>query len=105
MFGPSKNSSGQQLKDFGRHDKVLIARILKYVIYEVVGAERASSRFESHYHTLEIWEGRFRNISKNRQAQQHVSDPGGSLVRALRVRTDILLLINQRIFHRGSEWW
>jgi hypothetical protein len=36
---------------------------------------------------------------------------GGLLVRALRARAGILLLINQRIFHRGSEslwsqlWW
>ena len=29
--------------------------------------------------------------------------PGRSLVRALRARTDILLLINQRIFPLGSD--
>jgi len=29
--------------------------------------------------------------------------PGGPLVRALRARAGILLLINQRILHRGSE--
>lgn len=57
-FWAEQEQLGQQLKGFGRHNKALTARILNYATDEVVGAERASSRFESHNVTLEIREGR-----------------------------------------------
>jgi hypothetical protein len=58
IFGPSKNRSGQQLKGFGRRNKVLTALILNYATDEVVGAERALSRFLKVIATLKIREGR-----------------------------------------------